>query len=337
MNSICVKNSRRVSEYFGFKVQENENILSNYNCKDFINKYKEYFFTTDTNKFRDFYKKTNLRLCNIYILNNSYKKMCISYHILKKEADIYTFSNFMLEEISFNSLGSSIDSPFREDIYNHDIVAFNFVEDIRIIDRDIIIDGKKLYKLFNNKSEIESQKQLTEIRYELYFEERIEEKVKIIHKKYDPQYKFQDNIKQIYINSFGELYVLYKNVDLYIEDYILCNNHLYAKNVLGIWEENIYRCYLIFKDNKIECIMLNNWHLKNSFNNKKVLCTDYYLARLYKDELELITKNYETDESHHLWFDNVENISYGDNEFILNIENGGAKISCNTDLWCSKQ
>lgn len=336
MNRICVKNSRRVSEYFGFKVQENENILSNYNCKDFINKYKEYFFTTDTNKFRDFYKKTNLRLCNIYILNNSYKKRCISYHILKKEADIYTFSNFMLEEISFNSLGSSIDSPFREDIYNHDIVTFNFVEDIRIIDRDIIIDGKKLYKLFNNKSEIESQKQLTEVRYELYFEERIEEKVKIIHKKYDSQYKFQDNIKQIYISSFGELYVLYKNGDLYIEDYILCNNHLYAKNILRIWEENIYRCYLIFKDNKIECITLNNWHLKNSFNNRKVLCTDYYLARLYKDELELITKNYETDESHHLWFDNVENISYGDNEFILNIENGGAKISCNTDLCCSK-
>ncbi|MGN0661468.1 MAG: hypothetical protein ACI4JX_07070, partial [Oscillospiraceae bacterium] len=74
---------------------------------------------------KEFYKKTGLKLSIIYI-----KDLC--------------------NEVSFNELGSSIDTIFNNTVYNHDLLVIHKVNLIEIDNEIIKINGKVKYAINSN-------------------------------------------------------------------------------------------------------------------------------------------------------------------------------------------
>lgn len=295
MKNLIVCNKRRVSDFLGFKVNDGEDILKNINCKKFIKKYQKYFKTATVEDFIEFNKETGLKLSNMYFQKNS------------------------ANSISFNTLGSSLDRPFKHEIYNHDLVVINEVDNITIQDNKVIIDGIEMYTLNTNKDAIIKENLYYEIRYELSLASTLQEKNKIIQDKYNQNYELKEDMKQIYLSSFGNLFVLYEDGTLYK------NNKKYAEDVLGIWEANSYVCYLIFKDYHIEYLQTSSIYSHNE-SYDKVIFNDNYLALLRHKELEVISKLDEVDTNYHAFFSNVDNISFGRSDTYIFLEIDNRKI-----------
>lgn len=294
MDNLIVCNQRRVSDFLGFKVND-EDILNIPKCKDFITKYQSFFKNVSISNFRNFYKETGLKLTIIYTQKTSNKM------------------------ISFNALGSSIDKIFKKDIYNHDILAINKVDSIEIKNECIIIDGKKMYGLNSNIDMSIHEKQYKKIRYELCFAKSIDEKKKIIKENYEQNVFLKKGIKQIYLGSFGNLYVLYEDGTLYQD------NEIYAKNVSTIWETNSYVSFLIFEDYSLEYLSNSN-ECYHNVKYDKIIYNDNYIGLLKDKELEVISILEESDSNYHAFFSNVDDISLGSNEMEIALETNGNKI-----------
>lgn len=295
MKELIVCNQRRVSEFLGFKIRDGD-ILNNKKCKEFIKKYQEYFENPMISNFKKFYKETGLRLAIAYINPEN-----------------------PFEKIAFNELGASIEGVFPDDIYNHDILVINKPSSIVINDKYIEIDGKIKYIRGSNIGAIINERKYRNIRYELSVSKSIKDKKKIIENMYEQTYVLKDNIKQIYLNSFGNLFVLYDDGTLYE------NDRIYAKNVLGIWDANSYVCFLIFKDYHLEYLS-NSYDCYYNEKYDKIIYTDFYIALKRKNILKIINVLEENDTNYHTFFSNVTDISYGSNEKEIVIKNNDGII-----------
>lgn len=320
---IVITNKRRVSNLLGIELFKN---------KEFEKEYSEYLNSTTTEKFNEFYNKTGLKLANVYNLKESYKKKAINSRFFKNSRYGIDLSDYMIDKISFNSLGSSIDSPFEYDIYGQDIIILHKVDEIWIRDDKVIIDGKEVYTLNINKEVIDLEDKLLEIRYDLSFAKNIEDKIKIIRDNYASSYEFKEGIKQIYLSSFGELFVLYEDGLLYMSKYGSHETIKYAENVSGIWEANAYNCYLVFKNNYVEFLTSRNFYYHEKTYDK-VIFNNNYIAFLKDKELEVISKGEDMDNNYHVTFGNVDNIELGDYEHSLKMWTQDKCIICSTNIW----
>ncbi len=317
-----ITNKRRVSKLIG---------IESIRDRKFEREYNEYFNDTSIEKLNEFYEKTGLKLTNIYKLKEAYNKKSIDSRYLRISELPYDFSEYMIEKISFNSLGSSIDSPFENDIYGQDIIAIHEVDEIWIRDNKVVVDGKEIYTLYKNKEIIELENRCSEIRYELSFTKNIDEKNKIIHDNYDSEYEIKGEVKQIYLSPFGELFVLYNDGLLYMQEYGKHVNLKYAENVAGIWEANTYNCYLIFKDNYVEFLASKSFYCHEK-KYDKVIFKDNYLALLKDKELEVISKSEDSEENYHSTFNEIDDIDLGEYESYLKIKKQDEYIIFNTNI-----
>lgn len=295
MEELIVCNQRRVSEFLGFEIKDGD-ILNNKKCKEFIKKYQKFFENPKVSSFKRFYKETGLRLTIAYINPEN-----------------------PFEKIAFNELGSNIESVFPEAIYNHDILVINKPSSIVIDDKYIKIDDEIKYIRGSNIGAIINERKYRGIRYELSVSKSIKDKKKIIENMYEQNYILKDNIKQIYLNSFGNLFVLYDDGTLYE------NDKIYANNVSGIWDANSYVCFLIFKDHHLEYLS-NSYDCYHNEKCDKIVYTDFYIALKRKNRLEIINVLEENDTNFHAFFSNVTDISYGSNEKEIVLKNNSEII-----------
>lgn len=293
MDSLIVCNKRRVSDFLGFNIGD-EDIINTKKCKDFINKYQKFFEDVSISSFKEFYRKTGLKLSIIYI-----KDLC--------------------NQVSFNELGSSIDTIFNNTVYNHDLLVIHKANLIEIDNEIIKINGKVKYAINSNIDAVINENKYKEIRYELSNAKSINDKKKIIKDMYEKKYSFSDGVKQIYLSSFGNLFVLYDNGILYQE------NEIYARNVLTIWEANSYVCFLIFKDYSLEYLS-NSYECYHNEKCDNIIYNDNYIAFKRDKELEIISLLEENDSNFHAYFSNVDDISYGNNEMEIALKTNGNEI-----------
>lgn len=336
IKSITVCNSRKISELLGFKINSSENILNNEDCFEFILNNISYFSDLSIKNFLEFSKDIGLNLTSVYSLKDKGDKEY--YRILNKSKDeleeiILKNINKDIYEISFNSLGSSIDRFARYEVYNHDLLIENEADDIIIKDEHIIIDGKDVYTLNNNQCLTikENEKFLFDIRYEMSRcklvydgQESIEKQIEVIKKRFEQKYEILPDVKQIYLSPFQELFVLYKDGKLYK------NNKLYAKDVLEIWEANSYTCYLVFDDNNVEYICT---HSMCDFDKlyDKVILNNYFIAFLKNRYLSVISigKYEEIDTNYHIFFSGIDDICISKNNIDIDLIKNGNKITFN--------
>lgn len=316
LKHIYVCNARKVSGFLGINVDAGKkrvDILKRDECIDFIIKYNHYFEDVSINNFKTFTKETKLNLTNLYTLNSAIiKNPTYIRNTPKRYIDISMTnkSNNYIAAISFNELGSTLDRAFNYELYNHDLLVMNETEELRLKDNHVIADNYCIYILNNEEvsRSNDNENLCAEIRYELSVSKSINEKIEIIKEKYSSKYIFKENVKQIYLSSFDELFVLYDNGNLYK------NNELYADNVTTIYEINSYVSYLIFKNNDVEYIT-NHHEIYDSIHYDKIIFNEYYIAFLKNKDLEVINICEDPDTNYHTFFYNVDDIEFG-NEII---------------------
>lgn len=328
---IYVCNSRKVSDFLGFKVDNEANILIKDECIDFIIKYNHYFENANINSFKAFTEETKLNLTNLYILKSaSNRNATYILNTPKSDLDIMITNrhNNYIASISFNELGSSLDRGFNYEIYNHDLLVINEANELVLKDNDIILDNNHIYTL-NNKEVINSndnENLCYEIRYRLSTSQTIDDKITIIKEKYNSKYELKEGIKQIYLSSFQELFVLYENGDLYK------NNDLYATDVLTIWEANSYVSYLVFKNNYSEYIS-NHQEMYSSEHYDKIIFNECYIAFLTNKKLEIINIYENPDSNYHSFFYDVDDIKHGDDVTDIKLIKGKEEIIYSTNSY----
>lgn len=343
LKHIYVCNGRKVSDFLGINAnvgRKRVDILKKDECIDFIIKYNHYFMDVNVNNFKTFTKETKLNLTNIYTLNSAIDKnptyiLNVPKHYI--DISIANKPNNYIADISFNELGSSLDRDFNYEIYNHDLLVINEAEELILKDEQIIVDNNCIYTLNNKqvRSCNDNAMLCYEIRYELNVSNSIDEKLKIIKEKYNSKYIFKENVKQIYLSSFSELFVLYENGDLYK------NNELYATNVLTIYEINSYVSYLIFKNNDVEYIT-NHHKIYDIIHYDKVIFNKYYIAFLKNKDLEVINICEDPDTNYHTFFYNIDDIEFGDEIIDIKLIKGKEEIIHSTashlesyEWWCN--
>ncbi len=334
LKHIYICNERKVSSVLGINVgnkKKRVDILEIDECIDFIIRYNNYFKDVNVNNFKTFTKETKLNLTNLYRLSNSLgKNATYIRNIPKRNIDlsISNKSNNYITEITFNELGSSIDRVFNYELYNHDLLVINEADNLILKDNNIILDNNCIYTLNNEEVSIinDNENLYYEIRYELSISNSIDEKIKIINKKYNFKCEFKENIKQIYLSSFGELFVLYDNGDLYR------NNELYATNVLTIYEINSYVSYLIFNNNDVEYIT-SHYEIYNNLHYDKIIFNDYYIAFLKNKNLEVINICEDPDRNYHTFFYNIDDIKLGDEINEIKLIKGKEEIIHSTSSY----
>ncbi len=324
---IYVCNGRKVSNFLGIDVNVGKrrvDILRKDECIDFIIKYNHYFEDVNVNNFKAFAEETKLNLTNIYILNSDIvRNPTYILNMPKHYIDISITNkpHKYIASISFNELGSSLDRGFNYELYNHDLLVINETEEMLLEDNHIIVDNNCIYTLNNKEVSSSNDNEILciEIRYELSTSKSIDEKIKIIKEKYNSKYIFKESVKQIYLSSFRELFVLYDNGDLYK------NNDLYATNVIAIYEINSYVSYLIFKNNDVEYITSHR-QIYNSIHYDKIIFNGYYIAFLKNKDLEVINICEDPDSNYHTFFYNVDDIEFGDEIIDINLIKGKETI-----------
>lgn len=334
IKSIIVCNSRKVSKFLGFKINSSENILNNEKCFEFILNNIYYFNDLSIKNFIDFSKNTGLNLTSVYNLKVIGEKEF--YNVLNKSNDeleelILKNAKKNMYQISFNALGSSIDRFARYELYNHDLLIENEADEIIIKDEHIVIDGKDVYTLNNEQciSTKENEGLLYGIRYEMCRCELIcdikdvtHEQVKLLKEKFKDKYQFFENVKQIYLSPFQELFVLYKDGKLYKD------NKIYASGVLGIWDANDYTCYLVFENNTVEYICTHNICDIDKIYDK-VIYNGYFIAFLKDKHLSIISKGIyeEINTNYHTFLDGIDDICISKNNIDIDLIKNGNKIT----------
>ena len=180
---------------------------------------------------------------------------------------------------------------------------------------------KKIRDFFLDVTRNEKEEEYFKIRYRLSTAKSINEQIEIIEETFNKQYKFKEKIKQIYIGIFQDLFILYKNGDLYK------NDKIYATNVVAIWE-NSYLCYIVFNNNSIECISSNeNYIYKRKYD--KIIFNDYYIAFLKNKILTVINISMydEPDVNYYNSFYNVDDISFSIDDEHIDLIVGKNKIT----------
>lgn len=304
MDQIIVNNSRKVSEYLGFQIKIEDNLLDIKECNSFVEQYKNYFETTDKEQMKEFFDKTGLRLAHIY---ESYDR---------------------LNSYEFNEMGSSLNSPLSDDIYNHHLLVITKVDELIIENNKIYADGKLIYDLsVDNNDKFEKE---YNIRNYLSIYRDIPKQIDFLKKEHYLSYELDyKQIKQIFMNSFGDLYVLNYDGNLY------CNNKQCEQDVECIWDLDSFTSYIIFKDARVE--FLTSKYLPYDKQYDKVLYGNIFIAFLKNKILELSIIIDQPDTSIHHTYYGVDDISYQylgdeylDNEKLsLYVEGGKIDICVN--------
>ena len=137
IKSIIVSNSKNVSSFLGFKIEEGADILEIDECIDFISEYKEYFNSIDTKTFKTFTELTNLDMTIIYELKNNSNVI---------ESNLETKK---ISSIAFNVLGSNLDKNYNNEANKSDLLIINNVDELILKNDKIIVDGNSIYEIKN--------------------------------------------------------------------------------------------------------------------------------------------------------------------------------------------
>lgn len=259
MSKIVVMNSRRVSDFLGFKVKNFEDLNRNINASEFVKKYEKYLNSANKNELKEFFKKTGLIIEHLYLQKSGV--------------------------IRFNMFGSTANT-YRLKAYNYHLQIRTKVEELNIENGIIYDDGKKIYDLKDDEGNEEKIKQIEHINdllYEKlpYDKETYESEKQVILEREIGNLENFENTCQRVLSPYGDIFYLTEDGTLF------CNDKEYDKNVETVWERDRYNKLIIFKDNKVE-------YLSSTFIDPfeevydKILYGDKYLAILKDKTLKVI-------------------------------------------------
>lgn len=302
MNEIIVNNSRKVSKCLKLSINCGEDLLKIRECNHFINKYKNYLEAVNKKDLKEFYEETGLKLTHIYKSSSDFNKYV------------------------FNEMGSSVCKPLSHNIYNHHLLVITIVDKIIVENNKIYADGKLIYDLILDENSTFEKECV--IRNELSRSENIETQTKIISKYYGLNNLCKQSLKQIFLCSFGNLYVLNNDGILF------CNNKEYEQNVKYIWSVDSYTSYIIFNDNSVE-YLTNKYDSLNDNKYDKVIYGNSFIAFLKNKVLNLTKIDEIPDTSINQTLYNVDDIfctstSEYDEVLSLSIKNEKIDISINS-------
>lgn len=304
MNETIVNNSRRVSDFLGFKVQKCENLYKNSKASEFIKKYDKYLNTTKKEEFREFFYQTGIILEHIYL--------------------------FKSRVISFNMFGARVNRNYQ--VYNSHLQILTRVEQLEINDNIIYANGKEVYNLKNDEENKEKLEHISHINdwfcEKIVYGNEVYENEKQCILGYEMEnIEHHENTQQRILDPYGDIFYLTEDGILY------CNDKEYDKDVETVWEQDRYNKLIIFKDNKVE-------YLSATFGGcfdevyDKVLYGENYLALLKDKKLKIIVRmnpdgyKIESTESNFSGIDDIEiEINEWDEEELIMCVNG-SRIKC---------
>lgn len=302
MNETIVTNSRRISDFLGFKVKNFEDLYKNPKASEFIRKYEKYLNATEKETLKEFFDRTGLVLEHTFL--------CVG------------------KRIGFDMFGSTENRYYK--VYNYHLQVITRVEELKTKGNIIYADGKEIYDLKEDEGNKEKLEHIAHIND--WFCEKIcygretyeNEKQSILGYEME-KIEFFENTCQRVLNPYGDIFYLTEDGNLY------CNDKEYDKEVLTIWEQDRYNKLIIFKDNKVEYLSATfGGHFDEVYD--KVLYGENYLALLKNKKLKVIVKKnpcryqIESTESN---FEGVDDIEEEENEWgeeVLVIKSNGNKI-----------
>lgn len=253
VSEIRVVNERRVGKFLGAELRYDENLLQNDECLAKLAQYNKYFTKNITSElFTDFYAETGLNLA--YEIGKPQAKEKDTFHISK-----------------YGYTGPK-DKEWYKQVRNEDILVKIYVDEIG-----------ELPSPERKEAESELSDTIRELNYSLSQISNPAEKAELVAKYMGEEFE-RTGVKQILVNPFGEIYIIYE------DGRMLRDFKPYEENVDGIFAVDSSTAYLIFKDSAVEPLY---WHKEAAVMSRdkydKVVFDDYFLGLLKADHLILIT------------------------------------------------
>lgn len=279
ISKIIVKNNIRVGKFIGRLVNYDEDLLLNTSIevKNFIRKNFDYLNSCQEKDMLKFFKLTGLLLGHQYIEKGSLNRI---YFSLKG-----AYSR------DYNQLKN------KPDAYNHHLIIETYVDSLEVCNNKIIADGKEIYQVKNIKE--------VDVNVDKWNLSMLDTKERIKYLK-EKDYLLPDikDIKNILLDPLGNVLSLARNGNMYINDYLYCNevNYIFELNSKDI--KIIYKNHIV-EDYSSNCSgLICNWYNKVLYNEDflstlkdGILCIYLYLKLGYNKSIYLI-------------FDQVTDIKY---------------------------